>query len=233
DSIAEARGTIDVDPEIREAIPDSAMTLHQLLGAQRHSQRFKHHADNPLQHNIVIVDEVSMVDQAMMSKLLAALREESRLILVGDKDQLASVEEGSVLGDICMYAQNEFSAKMQQWMDSVGINLPENAISARPSVLTDNITLLTKSYRFNKHSGIGRLAKYVNDRTAVPSLMVLTVPTESNLSLYEPDDFTVFKKLLKQKAERYYRQLQDELSPAKAFDQLEQFRILVAHRKGP
>src|SRR5699024_5142334 len=81
DSIAEARGTIDLSSEIRETIPDSALTLHLLLGARRHSQKFKHHTDNPLPHDIVIVDEVSMVDQAMMSKLLAALREESRLIL--------------------------------------------------------------------------------------------------------------------------------------------------------
>src|SRR5699024_9356045 len=233
DSIAEARGTIDLSSEIRETIPDSALTLHQLLGARRHSQKFKHHADNPLPHDIVIVDEVSMVDQAMMSKLLAALREESRLILVGDKDQLASVEAGSVLGDICMHAQNEFSAEMQQWMGSVGINLPENVISASPNVLTDNITLLIKSYRFDEHSGIGRLAQHINDGKAALSLKVLTDPTEGELSFYEPDDFSIFKQLLKRKVDKYYRQLQNEFSPAQAFDILEQFRILAAHRKGP
>src|SRR5699024_2137470 len=116
---------------------------------------------------------------------------------------------------------------------SVSMKLPHNCYNATPSFLSDNTTLHTKSYRFDEHSGIGRLAQHINDGKAALSLKVLTDPTEGELSFYEPDDFSIFRQLLKQKVDKYYRQLQNEFSPAQAFDILEQFRILAAHRKGP
>jgi len=85
--------------DIRAALPGEAKTLHRLLGAYRHSPRFNHNSDNPMSWDVVIVDEASMIDLALMSKLVDSLKPEARLILVGDKDQLSSVEAGSVLGD--------------------------------------------------------------------------------------------------------------------------------------
>ena len=78
-----------------------AKTLHRLLGFNRNSINFRHNATNPLPFDVVIVDEASMIDGAMMAKLLDAIGENTTLFLVGDKDQLASVEAGSVFGDIC------------------------------------------------------------------------------------------------------------------------------------
>ena len=86
---------------IRDAIPENASTLHRLLGSKPDSPYFRHHAKNPLPADVVVVDEASMVDMALMSKLVQALSPEARLILLGDKDQLASVEAGAALGDIC------------------------------------------------------------------------------------------------------------------------------------
>lgn len=84
-----------------ERIPDDEpLTLHRLLGADGRSQRFRHHADDPLAADIVVVDEASMVDLALLRGLLAALRPEASLILVGDPDQLSSVGAGSVLIDL-------------------------------------------------------------------------------------------------------------------------------------
>jgi exodeoxyribonuclease V alpha subunit len=85
--------------EIRAALPGEAKTLHRLLGAYRHSPHFNHNSENPMSWDVVIVDEASMIDLALMSKLVDSLKPGSRLILVGDKDQLSSVEAGSVLGD--------------------------------------------------------------------------------------------------------------------------------------
>ena len=85
---------------IKSAIPESVTTLHRLLGAKPPSPYFRHNAKQPLVYDLVVVDEASMVDLALMSKLVDALKPGARLILLGDKDQLASVESGAVLADL-------------------------------------------------------------------------------------------------------------------------------------
>ncbi len=85
---------------IKSAIPESVTTLHRLLGAKPPSPYFHHNAKQPLVYDLVVVDEASMVDLALMSKLVDALKPGARLILLGDKDQLASVESGAVLADL-------------------------------------------------------------------------------------------------------------------------------------
>ncbi len=98
-SIGASLDTLTCPEEIRMSIPREAKTLHRLLGVQRNSPQFRHNSTNPMSWDVVIVDEASMVDLALMSKLVDALKPASRLILLGDKDQLASVESGAVLGD--------------------------------------------------------------------------------------------------------------------------------------
>ncbi len=86
--------------EIKKQIPEAVMTLHRLLGAKQHSSQFFHHADHPLVYDVVVIDEASMIDLALMSKLVTALKPKTKLILLGDKDQLASVEAGAVLANL-------------------------------------------------------------------------------------------------------------------------------------
>ncbi len=100
ESIASNKADLCCTPAIKALIPEKASTLHRLLGAKPPSPYFKHHADNPLPFDVLVVDETSMVDLALMSKLVDALKPGSRLILLGDKDQLASVESGAVLADL-------------------------------------------------------------------------------------------------------------------------------------
>ncbi|XNM86422.1 AAA family ATPase [Escherichia coli] len=90
--------------ETKKRIPEDASTLHRLLGAQPGSQRLRHHAGNPLHLDVLVVDEASMIDLPMMSRRIDALPDHAPAIF-GDRDQLASVEAGAVLGDICAYAQ--------------------------------------------------------------------------------------------------------------------------------
>ena len=100
ESIGFNKTKLNCSEEIKARLPENVSTLHRLLGAKLASPYFRHHADNPLIYDVVVVDEASMVDLALMSKLLDALKPSARLILLGDKDQLASVESGAVLADL-------------------------------------------------------------------------------------------------------------------------------------
>ena len=104
ESIGGQIATLPVSEEVREQIPDQVSTLHRLLGSLPDTRRFRHHAGNPLLLDVLVVDEASMIDLEMMDNLLQALPAHARLILLGDKDQLASVEAGSVLGELCLHA---------------------------------------------------------------------------------------------------------------------------------
>lgn len=103
DAIREARGRLPVSDAVRAAMPETAQTLHRLLGArpQGGGMVWRHDADNPLDCDVLVVDEASMIDLALMARLLAALPPQARLILLGDRDQLASVDAGAVFADLC------------------------------------------------------------------------------------------------------------------------------------
>jgi exodeoxyribonuclease V alpha subunit len=103
ESLAAGLAALPFPEAITARIPVTASTLHRLLGVRRHSPHFRHHQANPLPWDLVVVDEASMVDVALMSKLVDALKPGARLILLGDKDQLTSVESGAVLAD-CIQA---------------------------------------------------------------------------------------------------------------------------------
>lgn len=100
ESIGFNKSALPCPEAVKKHIPETVTTLHRLLGAKPPSPYFRHNADKPLVHDLVVVDEASMVDLALMSKLLDALKPGARLILLGDKDQLASVESGAVLADL-------------------------------------------------------------------------------------------------------------------------------------
>ena len=122
--------------------------------------QFRHHRGNPLHLDLLVVDEASMVDLPMMARLLDALPSHARLILLGDKDQLASVEAGAVLGDICSFIEQGISPAQ------AGLALPPDRLSparhASGASVRDSLCLLSKSWRFDQHSGIGQLARACN-----------------------------------------------------------------------
>ncbi|HIF55234.1 MAG TPA: exodeoxyribonuclease V subunit alpha [Methylococcaceae bacterium] len=100
ESITANKSRLPCSEAIKNRIPDTVSTLHYLLGAQANSPFFKHNAKTPLAHDLVVIDEASMVDLALMSKLVDALKPGARLILLGDKDQLSAVESGAILADL-------------------------------------------------------------------------------------------------------------------------------------
>ncbi|EIC31373.1 exodeoxyribonuclease V subunit alpha [Methylomicrobium album] len=162
ESIAKALERLDIDAGIKERIPKKAGTLHRLLGSRPDSRRFKHNRHLRLAADIVIVDEASMIDLEMMASLLDALPDNAQLILLGDKDQLASVEAGSVMGDLCQGAENAaYDDHARLWIEKYsGERLPLS--ETKGSGINQQTVMLRHSHRFGKHSGIGRLARAVN-----------------------------------------------------------------------
>jgi len=141
-----------------------ARTLHSLLGARPDSRQFRHHAAHPLDVDVLIVDEASMVHLEMMDALLQALPPHARLVLLGDKDQLASVEAGAVLGDLCRdAAQGHYSAETVQFVQAVAGQTLDAAYLAADNCappLAQQTVMLRESRRFG--GPIGQLAWAVN-----------------------------------------------------------------------
>ena len=154
----------------------AARTLHALLGARPDTRQFRHHAGNPLDVDVLIVDEASMVHLEMMAALLDALPPTARLVLLGDKDQLASVEAGAVLGDLCRDAQaGRYSAQTAQFaLAATGQALPaaflEQGSGAAPA-LAQHTVMLRRSRRFG--GPIGQLAHAVNGGDAAAARQLL------------------------------------------------------------
>lgn len=142
-----------------------ARTIHSLLGARPDTRQFRFDADTPLDVDVLIVDETSMVHLEMMAALLQALPPQARLILLGDKDQLASVEAGSVLGDLCARASEaRYNPQTRAYLEAVsGQQLP--VVTEVGSALEQQTVMLRHSRRFG--SDIGLLARAVNDGLAV------------------------------------------------------------------
>jgi len=162
ESINNALMRLPMPDATKALIPKKALTLHRLLGTRPDSRRFRHHRHNPLVADVVIVDEASMIDLEMMAGLLDALTEHTTLILLGDKDQLASVEAGSVMGDLCDGAENyAYADDARHWiMHYADTNLaPSTSIG---SAVNQQTVMLKQSFRFDADSGIGQLAKAVN-----------------------------------------------------------------------
>ncbi|MFT4203621.1 MAG: exodeoxyribonuclease V subunit alpha [Chitinophagaceae bacterium] len=149
-------------------------TIHRLLGTVKDSLYFKHGKDNPLVYDVIIVDECSMIDIALFSTLLDAIGEQTRLILLGDKDQLSSVEVGSLFGDLCKTVAplNHFSKDRLDLLKPVLAkeNIPTNDAL---HFLQNNIVVLQISRRFDKEKGIGKLADAViyNRQDALEALL--------------------------------------------------------------
>ncbi|UXZ54951.1 exodeoxyribonuclease V subunit alpha [Halomonas sp. 7T] len=146
------------------AIPTEVTTLHRLLGARPDTRHFRHSAANPLALDVLVIDEASMVDIEMMAATLSALPAHAQCILLGDKDQLASVEAGSVLGDLCRRADDaHYTPATADWLaQATGQPLPADFTDPAGQPLDQAITMLRVSHRFNEHSGIGQLAKAIN-----------------------------------------------------------------------
>ncbi|TCV94900.1 DNA helicase/exodeoxyribonuclease V alpha subunit [Luteibacter rhizovicinus] len=164
ESIAGQIERLAVDDDVKAAIPAEVTTLHRLLGSRPDTRHFRHNRDNPLHLDVLVVDEASMIDLEMMAAVLDALPDDARLILLGDKDQLSSVEAGAVLGDLCARAEvGHYSMETGAWIArTCAETIDEWVDPADARALDQHVVMLRESHRFGAGSGIGALATAVN-----------------------------------------------------------------------
>jgi exodeoxyribonuclease V alpha subunit len=221
ESIRKARAGLP--PELGATVNEEAKTLHRLLGVRSSGDGFRYHQGNPLVLDLLIIDEASMVDVELMADLLAALPPRARLILLGDHNQLASVEAGSLFGDLWSHTRPDFSGEMHQRLHTLIPGSPAQETSQEG--FNDSLVLLTRSYRFDQKSGIGQLAAAIN-QGSVPAI---PEQQEGELLHYRPEEREQLEQVLLQHFEPLYQ----ATDPEEGFARLQQFRILCCLRRGP
>ncbi len=220
------------DRVVFEGIPEETTTIHRMLGKHPHTTRFYYDAENQLPVDILVVDEASMVDLSLMTKLFEAVSFSARVILLGDEDQLASVEAGAILGDICMEgtpgAVQEISASMSKMKDRDGGLHGVN--------IKDCIVRLTRSYRFDEKSGIGNLAGAIRNGDADVAMGLLSGSDDKTVKQVSFADEGVssiaLESVLMPFVRTYYLPYLSEQGNEKRLQHLNRFRILCAHRRG-
>jgi exodeoxyribonuclease V alpha subunit len=220
---------------VKDAIPEEASTIHRLLGSVSGSPYFRHTAQNMLPVDIVVVDEASMVDLALMSKLIQALPPQARLILLGDKDQLASVEAGAMLGDICDTGNiDSFSRRFSNNLKKVtGYKIATQPNVRDESGIQDCIVQLQKNFRFGLQSGIWALSRAVNAGDAdlaVSLLMEGNCMDTKWVGLPKPN---ILPQAIKAKIIDRFGEYLKASDVSQIFQLFDRFRILCALRKGP
>ncbi|MFP4315636.1 MAG: exodeoxyribonuclease V subunit alpha [Desulfovibrionales bacterium] len=231
ESIQQARQSLAVNESVKNEIPEKASTLHRLLGSIPLTAEYRHHDANPLPLDILVVDEASMVDLPLMTKLLMALPDETTLILLGDKDQLASVEGGAVLGDICSIAGAETFSKpfAESFLATTGDSVPTGTLTP----LSDSIVMLTRSFRFSGQSGIGMLSKAVQHGDSGKALQLLQSDDYPELQWIECRHARELGGIIRTLALPAYTGLFTASGAIQALDAFATFRILTPLRKGP
>ncbi|MCH8557554.1 MAG: exodeoxyribonuclease V subunit alpha [Balneolia bacterium] len=220
--------------DIADHIPSKAQTIHRLLGSRYRSTMFKHNRDNPLPYDIIIIDEASMIDIALMSKLLDALHGNSRLILLGDKHQLASVESGAVFADICSSPElNRFSRSFADFCSSAGITLPDENIvpDEEAAEMDDAIVELEYSRRFSSESGIGRLASLINKGDAEGAIRLLE-EGHDDIIWHQKAPLDCLGEVMPDIKAQFESYKASALSHSEKLQNMTRFQILCAHRKG-
>ncbi|MFW5954820.1 MAG: exodeoxyribonuclease V subunit alpha, partial [Guyparkeria sp.] len=146
--------------DIAAQLPTEVQTIHRLIGTRPLAERPRHHRDNPLDLDIVVVDEASMVGLELMAQLVDALPGHCRLVVLGDKDQLASVEAGAVLGELCREAEGGYPSDLHDWLErATGESVQPGPAADSGHPINTRIAVLRFSHRFGEDSSIGRLAR--------------------------------------------------------------------------
>ena len=140
EAIRSAKARVDAPDEVLARIPEQASTVHRALGMQRSGMHFRRGADLPLEADVIVVDEASMIDLVLMRQLLEATPRKATLLIVGDPDQLSSVEAGSVLRDL--------------------------VTASSETAWRDRVTQLTTTYRYDSEQPLGQLVAAVRDGEA-------------------------------------------------------------------
>ncbi|HPJ38448.1 MAG TPA: exodeoxyribonuclease V subunit alpha [Spirochaetota bacterium] len=227
--------SMEIDAAVLDAVPKEAATIHRLLGSVPDSPYFRHNAGNPLPWDIVVVDESSMADIALLAKLLTALRDDAGILLLGDKDQLASVEAGAVLGDLCdtgnVHGYSEGFADYAE--KTAGTVIPAERRGDEEPRIADSLVVLEKSYRFGAKSGIGELSRAIQRGRAEEVIRLFGEGNYSDIMLNDPVREEGLTDALTGKITEQYGPYLASESPEEALELFSGFTVLCALRRGP
>ncbi|MEA9786276.1 AAA family ATPase [Xanthomonas campestris pv. raphani] len=229
-----------VDPSLADALPTGASTLHRLLGVIPDSPHFRHDADNPLPFDLIVVDEASMVDLPLMCKLVDAVANGTQLILLGDADQLPSVEAGDVLAAILQAAgpgdalQQDDAQALQPLLGNVSGDITPTA--ATPATthsggLAGHRVHLLRGYRQAEDFALAPLADAVRAGDADTALALLRSGTLAGVHFHEDGEDPL--ALGRDALLAHWRALADAHDPAAALREAGRLRLLTAVRAGP
>lgn len=235
ESLGSALRRLPLTDSQKAMLPTEASTLHRLLGAQPGSQRMRYHAGNPLHLDVLVVDEASMIDLPMMSRLIDALPAHGRIIFLGDRDQLASVEAGAVLGDICAWVNGGYTpARAAELSRLTGATVPAGEASGA-GALRDSLCLLQKSYRFGSHSGIGQLASAVNcgDKRSLKTVCTQGFEDIALKPLRTQEEYQAMLEDALNGYTHYLTLLRENTEPDAVLAAFSEFQLLCALREGP
>jgi exodeoxyribonuclease V alpha subunit len=235
ESVGRMKAELDCAAAVKEQIPAEVSTIHRLLGSIAGSVHFRYCAENPLPYDAVIVDEASMVALPLMAKLAAALKPNTRLILLGDRDQLASVEAGAVLGDICggervAPVSAEFAAI---FAGLAGVGMTATPVGGPVPPLSDALVMLKKNYRFRDDSGIGAVGQAVNAGNGAEAIALLKSAAVSGVVWHGVPTPDGLKKALTETVVSGYGAYLAAGTAAEALARFDAFRVLCALRQGP
>ena len=230
ESIHDQVGELPVSEEIRARLLLPVSTVHRLIGVAPGRERARHHADHPLPADVVVVDEASMVDLQLMDLLVAAVRPDARLVLVGDRDQLASVDAGAVLADLVSARRSTDDGRTQRFADAAAELGIAATVSEEERPLADALVELRVNYRFKSRPGIATVATALRDGDAERVLATLADETHGDarrMDLGDRNFIAVIDPLLDELPDP------SELDPARWLDVLEhRLRVLGATHGG-
>ena len=204
-------------------------TLHRLLGFRPDTDEFKYNEYTPLPLDLLVVDEASMIDLALMDALLKALPPNCRLLLLGDRYQLASVEAGCLFGDLCADADNQWPPDTCERLTRLTDRPAPSRVTSDPAIHEAVVTLRT-GFRFHDTSGIGTLATAVNSgRMAEVEKCIQGNCSDLLVAFPDPG---AREQWLQQQIIEGYRAMLEATTVEEAFAAMEKFRILCAVRRG-
>lgn len=249
-SLHEAADRLTVDDDVRAALREAeASTIHRLLGGAP-GVRFRHDHDDPLPHDVVVVDETSMVSLSLVARLLDAVRRDARLVLLGDPNQLASVEAGTVLGDVVgpadtrLWLGPQTTQRLAEASGEPAAAMAATTVSAEQlpaSGIGETIVVLQRVRRFGETSGIAALAAAIHGGDPDGALGVLAdggVDGSADVTWVETDDPFAADELAQVRGPVVAagRELVDAARAGAADEALaavDRVRVLCAHRRGP